>query len=73
MDHDDSRPFVELRNDYAHWCRRANEVRAIAALLNNPESRRALEGVAVGYDRLALQAEDRLEQRYKEAPDRIFD
>jgi hypothetical protein len=56
----DSRPFGELFNDYRHWRHRANEIRAIAALLTRETAREALTGVAEGYDRLARRAEERL-------------
>jgi hypothetical protein len=56
----DSRPFGELFDDYGHWHRRANKIRAIAALLTRETAREALTGVTEGYDRLARRAEERL-------------
>jgi hypothetical protein len=49
-----------LINDPEHWRSRAEEARAIASDLKHPEAKRIMEDIAVGYDRLAQQATDRL-------------
>ena len=47
-------------NDPAHWRQRAEEARAIADQMNDPESKRMMLKVAEDYDRLAERAEQRL-------------
>jgi hypothetical protein len=49
-----------LINDPEHWRSRAEEARAIASDLKDPEPKRIMEDIAVGYDRLAQHAADRL-------------
>jgi hypothetical protein len=42
--------------DEQHWRERAEEIRAIANRLNDPEAKRLMKGLAVSYERLALHA-----------------
>ena len=46
-----------LINDPEHWRSRAEEARAIAGDLKDPEPRRIMLEIAKGYDRLAEHAE----------------
>ena len=46
-----------LINDPEHWRSRAEEARAIAGDLKDPETRRIMLEIAKGYDRLAEHAE----------------
>jgi hypothetical protein len=48
-----------LINNPEHWRSRAEEARAIASDLNDPETQRIMLEVAKGYDRLAEHAEQR--------------
>jgi len=43
-----------------HWRDRAEEARAMAAQLSDPEARRMMEDVAKTYDKLAERAEERV-------------
>ena len=43
--------------DADYWRSRAEEARAMAASMNDPNSKRVLIGIAEGYDRLAEMAE----------------
>ena len=45
--------------DAAHWRARAEEARAIARAMRDPEAHRAMLGIAAGYERLAGAAERR--------------
>lgn len=47
-------------NDPAHWQRRAEEARAHAEQLADPESRRMMLDIAEDYEKLAKRAEERL-------------
>jgi hypothetical protein len=49
-----------LLNDPEHWRQRAEEARAIADGIADPEAKRTMLGIAQGYERLAQRAEDRL-------------
>jgi hypothetical protein len=57
-------PFGELvvssiANDAKHWRERAEEARVHAELISNPEAKRTMLDIAVGYERLARLAEER--------------
>ena len=54
------RPFMPLFNNVRHWRERAEEARAVAGQLNNPEAKRVMLGIAEGYERMAKLAEERL-------------
>ena len=45
-----------LLNDAAHWHLRARETRALAATIEDDETRQTLLKIAEGYDRLATRA-----------------
>jgi hypothetical protein len=45
--------------DAAHWRARAEEARAIAGAMRDPETHRAMLSIAAGYERLAGAAERR--------------
>ena len=53
------------------WRARAEECRAIAGTFANPETRRRMEAVAAGYEKLAEQAEQR-EAEQNGAPQRMI-
>ena len=46
-------------NHPEYWRRRAEEARALAKMLEDPEARRMMMGVVEGYERLAEYAEAR--------------
>jgi hypothetical protein len=48
-----------LINDPKHWRSRAEETRAIARDLDDPQAKWAMERIAEEYDRLAERAEER--------------
>ena len=48
-----------LLNDAKHWRDRAEEARTNAELMNDPEAKRMMVGIATGYDKLAKRAEER--------------
>ena len=50
---------ARLINDPTHWRDRAEEARAHADEMNDPEATRQMLEVARGYDRLAERAEER--------------
>jgi hypothetical protein len=50
----------KLLNDPMHWRNRAEEARAQAKQLNDPEARRKMLEIADGYERIAERAEQRL-------------
>ena len=41
-----------------HWRNRAEKVRAAAELMTDPEAKRMMLAIAIGYDRLAKRAEE---------------
>lgn len=47
---------LSLLRDERHWRDRANEARAVAEGLNDPETRRLMLGIAGSYDALAERA-----------------
>ncbi len=49
-----------LLNNPEHWRSRAEEARAIATELHDPEAKRMMLEIANGYDSLALRAEERI-------------
>jgi hypothetical protein len=49
-----------LLNDPERWRQRAEQARAIADGIADPEAKRTMLGIAQGYERLAQRAEDRL-------------
>jgi hypothetical protein len=50
---------ARLINDPQHWRDRAEEARAHADEMNDPEAKRQMLEIARGYDRLAERAEER--------------
>jgi hypothetical protein len=46
-------------NDPKHWRYRAEEARAMAESMTDPEAKRLMLNVAADYERLAKRAEDR--------------
>jgi hypothetical protein len=49
-----------LINDPSHWRERAQQARATAEQIPDPEARRMMQEIADGYERLARRAEERL-------------
>jgi hypothetical protein len=49
-----------LLNNVRHWLDRAEEARAVAGQMNDPEAKRVMLGIAAGYERMAKIAEERL-------------
>ena len=49
-----------LVNDPEHWRDRADEARGIASQMTDANARHTMTGIAEGYDRLAVRAEERL-------------
>jgi hypothetical protein len=54
---------ARLINDPKHWRDRAEEARAYADAMNDPEAKRQMLEIARGYDRLAERAEERSRDR----------
>ena len=54
------RGSVVLFNDAKHWRERAEEARATAEQISDPEARRKMHEIAESYARLAQRAEERL-------------
>jgi hypothetical protein len=52
----------KLMNNPAHWLNRAEEARANAHQMTDPESRRMKLDITAGYERLAERAERRLHE-----------
>jgi hypothetical protein len=52
--------MLALLNDVNHWRNHAEEARALADVLTDPEARRVMLGIAEGYDKLVQQAEVRI-------------
>jgi hypothetical protein len=50
---------LALLNSVRHWLDRAEEARAVAGQINDPEARRVMLGIAEGYERMAKLAEER--------------
>jgi hypothetical protein len=48
-----SKPTAKLIRDKAYWLDRAEEARAIAAVIRNPDCKRIMVEIAASYDRLA--------------------
>ena len=46
-----------------HWLDRAEEIRAIAADMNDPDTKRLMLGIADGYDKLAERARERASKK----------
>jgi hypothetical protein len=53
--------------DTQHWLARAEEARAIASKMADPELKRQMLIIALGYERIARHAEEqaRLREKYK--------
>jgi hypothetical protein len=49
-----------LFNDPKHWRERAQEARATAEQIPDPDARQKMQEIAESYDRLARRAEERL-------------
>jgi hypothetical protein len=47
-------------HDHQHWRQRAEEARAVAEQMADPEARRMMLNIADGYDKLAQRAEERM-------------
>jgi len=47
-------------NDPKHWRERAEEARAHAGQMTDPEAKRMMLGIAEDYEKLARRAQDRL-------------
>jgi hypothetical protein len=54
------RTIPKLIDNPEHWQGRAEEVRALAEQMNDPEAKRTMLRIAESYDRLAVRAADRL-------------
>ena len=54
------RPSMPLLNNVRHWLDRAEEARAVAGQMNDPEAKKVMLGIAEGYQRMAKLAEERL-------------
>jgi hypothetical protein len=52
------RPMPKLIWDENYWLHRAEEARAMASEIRNPECRRIMVEIADSYDRLAQQSKD---------------
>jgi hypothetical protein len=52
----------KLMNNPTHWRNRAEEARANAHQMSDPESKRMMLDIAAGYERLAERAERRLHE-----------
>ena len=52
--------MLPILNNPQHWRDRAEEARAVADQLDDPDARRTMLGIADEYERLALNAERRL-------------
>ncbi len=48
-----------LINDPEHWRQRAEEARTIAEQIGDPHAKLMMIGIADGYDKLAVRAEER--------------
>jgi hypothetical protein len=53
-------PTVPLLHDAKHWRDRAQEARAQAEQMSDPQAKSDMLGIADGYERLAMRAEERL-------------
>jgi hypothetical protein len=62
--HADRNPSII--HDPQHWRQRAEEARAIADQLNNPQSKEAMLRIAKDYERLAARAEQRMKDKAPE-------
>ena len=51
-----------IMHDHKHWRARAEEARAMAEQMPDPEAKRMMLGIAEGYEKLALRAEQRAAQ-----------
>jgi hypothetical protein len=51
-------PCFSIPFDPEHWLRRANEMRALAARVRDPDAKAALLRVAEDYEQLAIRAEE---------------
>jgi len=51
--------YIEGRPTAEHWRNRAEEMRVLAAEMSDHDGKDALEGVALMYDRMALNIERR--------------
>jgi hypothetical protein len=51
---------MPLLNNVRHWLDRAEEARAVAGQMNDPEAKKVMLGIAEGYQRMAKLAEEHL-------------
>jgi hypothetical protein len=58
-------PTLHSINDPEHWRKRAEEARAVADDITDPDSRRMMLGIADDYEKLAKRAEQRLRDATK--------
>ena len=49
-----------LQDDPKHWCQLAQEARATAEQLDDPDAKKTMLEIAEGYDQLASSAEKRM-------------
>jgi hypothetical protein len=56
-----------LMNNAQHWRDRAEEARANAEQMNDPEAKRQMYEIAGGHERLAQRAEQRLREANKKS------
>lgn len=55
-----------LLDDPEHWWARAEEIRTIAEIMNDPKARQIMFDIASGYDQLAERAAERTAGRKPE-------
>jgi hypothetical protein len=48
-----------LLNNVRHWLERAEEARAVAGQINDPEAKQVMLDIAASYERMAKLAEER--------------
>ena len=53
------RATLNVRDDPEYWRKRAEDARAIAVQMTDPQTKAVMLGIAQGYEKLAEQAEQR--------------
>jgi hypothetical protein len=56
------RLMMNKLDDPAHWWSRADEAKTLAEVMNTPDRKRIMLGIAEGYEQLARQIERRLDR-----------